>query len=119
MNLPDFTLFLQMVHFLIVYLILYKLVFAPALELLVKEEKYTKNLHSKIDVLTQDQALLVANRDNNWQKMKKRLIAGIPVLSKVCPVLQHTKMVETTKSLAPSEKNTIVSMIKNKLMDIV
>jgi hypothetical protein len=118
MNLPDVTLILQMIHFLIAYAVMYKFVFTPALVLLLQKQKSKKDLERSIESLHVQKTELIKKRTLGWAAMKERMTNLVPKLSKTCPIVISLKDLSQEPGLSDIERNKIVTMIKSELMDI-
>jgi hypothetical protein len=121
MNLPDITLFFQMLHFMVAYIILRKLVFAPALIIIEGNERRQNQLLTKIDGIKLEQYNLVQQCQQRWKFIQLSLIGMVPKLAeKVCvnPV-QISKSIEHKEvKLTVDEKNNIKNMLEKELSDV-
>jgi hypothetical protein len=118
MDLPNITLLFQMVHFVIAYIILYRLVFAPALAICVTQAAYKNNLEQKIVSLQSEHQEIKARAQSQWSLIRKKLFTLVPVCWMSCMVKKQPTPALEPMNLAESEKQKMVNMIKDKLADV-
>lgn len=121
MNLPDVTLFFQMLHFIIAYTILRKFVFAPALTLIEQDEQHKNKLLKNVDTALTEQKELIVTQRQRWQTMQQALISMIPrfTIKDNVDGLQASAPVELADvTLSQQQKLNIKKMLYDKLSDV-
>jgi len=74
----NITIFLQAAQFAIAYFFLYKFLFAPAYEILDKQELFEKKLYKKLEQQQIVKKTLESDYNERQQELKKSLIDIIP-----------------------------------------
>jgi hypothetical protein len=119
MILPDFTLVLQIIHFYVAYLIMSKLVFAPALKIIETQDSYKKSLEQKIESVKALQVQVSQEQYSRWRAARESLQAFIPKLSQFC----FKKETSATQPLVQPpfslvEKETLIEKLCQQLSDV-
>lgn len=120
MILPDFTLVLQMINFCGAYVIMSKLIFAPALKILNTQDNYTKSLEQKIESVKILQTQVIEEQHSRWRTAKKSLYVFIPKLSQSIPLKNTIELHLSQHSLelSPEVKKNLIEKLSEELLDI-
>lgn len=120
MNLPDVTLLLQIANFTIAYVVMRKLIFAPALKILETQDFYKKSLQQKIEVAKSEQHNVILQQKTSWQQAKQSLYGLIPKLSRICVtnVTVSESASKETVQLSAEEKKVLVEKLCDQLSDV-
>lgn len=73
----NITLFIQMVQFFIAYQFLHRYIFAPAYEIIHKEDKATQKLEGKISTLQHSMEDQRKENRKDWEKVQKKLLSNV------------------------------------------
>ena len=120
MDLPDITLLLQIVNFVIAYKILYRFVFAPAYTILQAQDLYKSKLEQKIDQEQAAQTKIVSFQRAQWNKMKSLLCDLIPATSTPCLQAKTITDAENQQDhqLSTQQKERAVQLLKDELLEV-
>lgn len=120
MNLPDVTLFFQMIHFWIAYIILRRFVFAPALTIIESGEQRIDQLQKRVDIARDDQLQLQQQHRQRWRFIQLSLCDMVPKI-------HEKKCVNSVKVSAPvsldnvtlssEQKQAVKQMLHDELLD--
>jgi hypothetical protein len=120
MDLPDITLLLQIVNFVIAYKILYRFVFAPAHAILQAQDRYKSKLEQNIDQQQAAQIKIVSFQRVQWNKIKSLLCDLIPATSTPC--LQAKTVIDAENQqdhqLSTQQKERAVQLLKDELLEV-
>lgn len=120
MNLPNMTLFVQMMHFAIAYWFMRRFIFEPALEIIESKEAYQKNLEQKISMTQRLQQESIKRQYAGWKLIKDSLYHLIPkcmvsTISKSTIVDQNS--IEKIK-LSSERKQEVIDLLHRELLDV-
>lgn len=120
MNLPNITLFLQLVHFAVAYYVLRRFIFGPALQIIVKQDNYKQSIQTKIEITRNAQQDNLKLKQSRWNFMKTSLTSLIPQISGLCflPKKSDTSVPVQTLKLSDQEKQKIIQTLCDELSDI-
>jgi hypothetical protein len=118
MQLPDFTLFLQMLHFFIVCLILHRLVFAPALDIIIMQDAYEKKLQKNIFNWQTEYEVIIKQAQEKWLSMKNFLLQLMPSIHKQSPVVLQHKIIPINEKISDQQRQKMSTMIQDSLSDV-
>lgn len=121
MNLPDVTLFFQMIHFFIAYRVLRRFVFAPALTIIEAGELRKDQLQKRVDMARENHLELQHQQRQKWRFIQRSLSDMIPKINeKKC--VNQTKISEpvplTERVLSSQQKQEIRQMLHDELLDV-
>src|SRR3990167_5948274 len=119
-SLPNLTLLFQMINFGVAYLIMRRLIFAPALKILQTQDSYKKSLEQKIDKAKETKFEVMSQQHSRWVLMQKSLYKLIPQLAQIC-TKATTNIDQTTLEVAhlsQSEKKSITKLLHEQLLDV-
>jgi F0F1-type ATP synthase membrane subunit b/b' len=120
MNLPDITLFFQMIHFLIAYAIFKRFVFAPSLMILEKDEERNKRYNQKLHDARIQLHEITQQHSDRWRFIKQSLIDMSPMvgMKKCFTGFKVTTPVQVEKiKLTVDEQESIKNTLHKKLLD--
>lgn len=120
MNLPDITLFFQMVHFIVAYTILRRFVFAPALTIIEASENRMGQLQKRVDLAHDDHQGLLQQQRQRWRFIQQSLCDMIPKINeKVC--VNSAKVSAPVQlgnvTISGEQKKSIKQMLHDELLD--
>ena len=119
MILPDFTLVLQIINFCIAYVMMSKLIFAPALKILETQDDYKKSLEQKIETVKVLQAQVTQEQYSRWRTAKESLYVFIPKLSGICCVRDLSVNYSSIQpQLSSIEKQSLIEKLCQQLSDV-
>lgn len=120
MDLPNVTLFIQIVNFYIAYRVLYVFIFAPVLKILVAQDLKQNAVQKEIDQCLIEYNHTVIKQKNSWHAIKNRLYLLMPDKISVCWLGKSPFNVEINpiKPLSNQQKEKIVSKVSQELLDI-
>ncbi|MBP6892402.1 hypothetical protein KBB68_02365 [Candidatus Babeliales bacterium] len=120
MNLPDVTLLLQIINFTIAYVMMRKLIFAPALKILEKQDFYKKSLQKNIEIAKSKEQNVMLQQKTSWQQAKQSLYQLIPKLSQISVINVSVSESVSKKSvpLSLNEKKVLVEKLCDQLSDV-
>lgn len=109
-----------MIHFAIAYWIMRKLVFEPALKIILAQESDQKNLDQKIMLAQQAEQESIKQKHAGWNFMKESLNGLIPKLATTIRFAKTTSQpldVQPTK-LSSEQKQKLTNLLHDELVDI-
>lgn len=120
MNLPDITLFFQMIHFAVAYVVLRRFVFAPALIIIETNEERMGQLQKRVDMARSDHQGLQEQQRQRWRFIQQSLSAMIPKFNdKSC--LNSAKLSTPVQldgvTLPEEQRQSIKKMLHDELLD--
>ncbi len=120
MNLPDFTLLLQIANFMIAYIFMRLFIFAPALKILQQQDSYKKFLQQNIEIEKLEQKNIFLKQKQLWQQAKNSLYSLIPKLSKTCVrnYYNEEQVLPEQHLLSSQEKKVLVEKLCDQLSDV-
>lgn len=120
MNLPDITLFFQMIHFLIAYAILRHFIFKPSLVILEEDEAKNQRYNQKLHEARTQFHGFVEQQNQRWHFIRKSLMDMSPVvgIKKCFSGFKLSSPVQIEKSsLTTDEQQSIKKALHKKLLD--
>jgi hypothetical protein len=120
MNLPDFTLILQIINFYVAYAVMRKLVFTPALKIIEVQDSYQQSLERNIENAKSVKIQVTLQQKSRWNASKDMLYSLLPKLSQVC--LSRNKSIDDPSlhqlQLSEVEQKSLVEKLCNQLSDV-
>lgn len=121
MNLPDVTLFFQMVHFIIAYAILRRFVFAPTLRIIEAGENRIEQLQKKVELASKDHQGLLQQQRQKWRFIQQSLRDMVPKINeKLCinSAKVSTPVRLDNATISGEQKKAIKNMLYDELLDV-
>jgi len=121
MNLPDVTLFFQMIHFVVAYAILRRFIFAPALVIIEAGEQRVDQLQKRVDGVRLDHQELQQQQRQRWRFIQLSLCDMIPKINeKICvnAAKVSSPVQQVGRVLSEEQKQAIKQMLHDELLDV-
>lgn len=122
MNAPNITLIFQALHFFIAYLVLRRFVFAPALQILQKQESEKLLLQKEIQETADQKNKISQDIQSRWASMKTSLYTLIPSLSikqfEMKSFVDHKKVLEENNTLSDSQRKKVKETVRASVTEV-